>query len=341
MTKLNYPEMLQSIKMYIFTGDHSAVYSLACAIACMAAMVSLLWWYNKMLNDPYGRLDMRSIIRTAIVLFLTCNFYSFVLVPFDSITHYVAKAITASVDKDAAGLSGRILDALGETERKNREESLGGQFEEEMSRSSSITSEDSGLSGETSFVLESLAESAIEGGKKQNIFQKAWNVVKTAVSVKVGGVVNSVTTVLSWLISIVVKIVQYLLLAVSSVYLIVLGFIGPFVFAFSLMPGFGNNISTWVARYIQISFWIPMSAIVDYVNFQVKDALVVEFWRAGLGARMAFPLHMIVIDVVLLIALLAIPSIASWVITSAGASDVNRSIATAAQKGAMLLGKFK
>ena len=199
MTKLNYPEMLQSIKMYIFTGDHSAVYSLACAIACIAAMVSLLWWYNKMLNDPYGRLDMRSIIRTAIVLFLTCNFYSFVLVPFDSITHYVAKAITASVDKDAAGLSGRILDALGETERKNQEESLGGQFEEEMSRSSSITSDDSGLSGETSFVLESLAESAIEGGRKQNIFQKAWNVVKTAVSVKVGSVVSGVATVLSWL----------------------------------------------------------------------------------------------------------------------------------------------
>ena len=38
--KLNYPEMLQNIKMSIFTGDHSAVYSLACAIACIAAMVS-------------------------------------------------------------------------------------------------------------------------------------------------------------------------------------------------------------------------------------------------------------------------------------------------------------
>ena len=103
--KLNYPEMLQNIKMSIFTGDHSAVYSLACAIACIAAMVSLLWWYNKMLNDPYGRLDMRSIIRTGVVLFLTCNFYSFVLVPFDSLTHIVTKAITASVDKDPSGIT--------------------------------------------------------------------------------------------------------------------------------------------------------------------------------------------------------------------------------------------
>ena len=56
---------------------------------------------------------------------------------------------------------------------------------------------------------------------------------------------------------------------------------------------------------------------------------------------MAFPIHMILIDAVLLITLLAIPTLSSWVITSAGASDVNRSIATTAQKGAMLLGKFK
>ena len=34
-------------------------------------------------------------------------------------------------------------------------------------------------------------------------------------------------------------------------------------------------------------------------------------------------------------------SMASWIISGSGASDVNRGIATTAQKGAMLLGKFK
>ena len=102
--KLNYPDMLQQIKLSIFTGDHSAIYSMACAVACIAASFSLITWYNKMLNDPYGRLDMRAVVRTLIVLFLTCNFYSFVLVPFDSITHTVTKAISASVDKDPSGL---------------------------------------------------------------------------------------------------------------------------------------------------------------------------------------------------------------------------------------------
>ena len=33
--RLNYPELFQNIKMSIFTGDHSAIYSLACSTACL------------------------------------------------------------------------------------------------------------------------------------------------------------------------------------------------------------------------------------------------------------------------------------------------------------------
>ena len=122
--KLNYPDMLQQIKLSIFTGDHSAIYSMACAVACIAASFSLITWYNKMLNDPYGRLDMRAVVRTLIVLFLTCNFYSFVLVPFDSITHTVTKAISASVDKDPSGLWGKVNDVYSSIEDKTKEETL-------------------------------------------------------------------------------------------------------------------------------------------------------------------------------------------------------------------------
>ena len=211
-------------------------------------------------------------------------------------------------------------------------------MEEEVSGGLSSTSDDSGASGETSYILESLTEDKVEGRQKPGFFKRVWQGIQTAVSIKVGEVVNNVSTIISWIMSVAVKVVQWILLAISSIYLIVLGFIGPFVFAFSLIPGFRDNISTWIARYIQISFWVPMAAIVDYVNFHVKDALIVEFWKAGFGARMAFPVHMILIDAVLLITLLAIPTLSSWVVVSAGASEVNSSIASTASKAFMLKG---
>jgi hypothetical protein len=338
--RLNYPELFQNIKMSIFTGDHSAIYSLACSIACLAAMISLLWWYNKMLNDPFGRLDVRSIIRSGIILFLTCNFYSFVLVPFDSLTHWVTKAITASVDNDTSGITGKINEALADVERSRSENTLAGELSQEMSRTSSSET-DSGLSGETSGVLEAVTEVAVDGGRKTSWWQNAWTAIKTAISMKIGQVVENAGTAISWILSFLVKLVQWVLMGISSIYLIILGLIGPFVFALALMPGYVNNISTWVARYIQISFWVPMAAIVDYVNFKLKDAMLAAFWTASNTAQLAFPLHLIVMDVVTLICLLAVPQMASWIISGSGASDVNRGIATTAQKGAMLLGKFK
>ena len=206
--KLNYPDMFQQIKLSIFTGDHSAIYSMACAVACIAASFSLITWYNKMLNDPYGRLDMRAVVRTLIVLFLTCNFYSFVLVPFDSITHTVTKAISASVDKDPSGLWGKVNDVYSSIEDKTKEETLVGQFDAEMENNKSNTTVDA-LSYETSAVAESLAEATIQEGKKPGFFKRLWAGVKGFVSGKVGMVMNNVGNIISALISVIVKLVQY------------------------------------------------------------------------------------------------------------------------------------
>ena len=262
---LNYIEILQQTKQTIFVGDHSAIYRIACAVACIAASFSLITWYNKMLNDPYGRLDMRSIIRAAIVLFLTCNFYSFVLVPFDHLTYLVTKSLSASVDEKR----------------------------------------------------------------------------KDAFSAIVSFPVYSAGSVISLAVSFLTKIVQWILTAVSSIFLIVLGLIGPLVFALSLIPGFANNISVWIARYIQISFWSPMAALVDYVNYKITGALVVTMFNNPTLMSGVYNIHLILLELVTLICLLAVPQMASWLITSAGASDVTRGMANTAQKGAMLLGKFK
>lgn len=337
MIQLNYPEMLQEIKVSIFTGDHSGIYSLACAVACIAASFALIAWYNKMMNDPFGRLDVRSVIRTLIVLFLTCNFYSFVLMPLDSITYTITKGITASVDSDRDGIVGKVNELYASVEEHDKQ-SLVGQFEEEMGRESSPTDLD-GLSYETSAIAESLVEAAIEKGEKPGFFKRFWSGVKGFVSAKIGLVVNNLGSILSVIISVLVKLMQYILYAVSTVYLIILGLLGPFAFAFSLIPGFQNNVRTWLARYIQISFWIPVTAFVDFINIKIKGAMVNALWNAAFVERFAYPLHLIVFDLVTLICLLGVPSIAAWVITSAGASDVNRTITQTAQKAAMIAGK--
>ena len=85
--------VMEEIKRSVFTGDHSSVYMLACGVGCITALISLIWWYNKMLNDPFGRLDVSAVIKSCAVLLLTCNFYSFVLMPTDYMVGLLTKSM--------------------------------------------------------------------------------------------------------------------------------------------------------------------------------------------------------------------------------------------------------
>lgn len=332
MIQLNYPEMIQDIKMRIFTADHSAIYSLACAAACIASSFGIISWYNRMMNEPYGRLDMAAVIRGAAVLFLTCNFYTTVLVPLDGVTHLVTKGICVAVDTDRDGLMGRVNEIYDAVEEARKKDSLLGAFEEEMEGENATENVD-GLSYQSSAIAQSLAEAAIaSGGENPGFFKRVWAGVKGFVSAKIGQVVNDVGSILSALVSIIVKLYQYVLLSVSSILLIGLGLVGPFVFAFSLIPSFENNIMGWLARYIQISFWIPMTSLVDMINIKLKGAMLAALQGSAMIPTMAAPMHLLVLDVVTLLCLIYVPTMAGWVIQSSGADDISSKMSVMGKK---------
>ena len=148
--------------------------------------------------------------------------------------------------------------------------------------------------------------------------------------------VAALGSVLAGVVSALVKIVQWILLAVSSVFLMILGLIGPFVFAISLIPGFEGNISAWIGRYIQISFWCPIAALIDYVNYKLTGAMCVALFNAPTVAKNVYTTHLILLEIVVLICLVSVPQLAAWVVASAGASEVSGNVMSAAKKAASI-----
>ena len=183
---------MQQVKQTIFTGDHSAIYNIACAVACIAASFSLIPWSNKMMNDPYGRLDMRAIIRALIVLFMTCNFYHVVLIPFDYLTYLVTKSVSASVDenrKDAYSYK----EIIRQVEQQRWESSFVGDFLREMDGETSSESADgSSLSFDTSSTMASEAEMNIAMKPKKGLGARVWQGMKDAFSAIVSVPVYSI-----------------------------------------------------------------------------------------------------------------------------------------------------
>ena len=336
--ELSYIELLDGIKAELFTGDNSGIYMLVCAAACICASFSLIGWYSSMMNDPYAQLDISAVIRTFAILLLICNFYSLVLVPFDFLTTTLTRGLTAYVDHDTSGMTGQIGAIMESVENSLDSGTLAGEFQTSVAAETVDTADGSGFSYGSNSVMESQAESEINSPGRESFWKTCWNTIKMAATFTLGTPVEHFSTALSWMISIFVKVAQYILLAVSNIYLIILGLVGPFVFAVSLLPGFGGNISAWIARYMQISFWVPVAALVDFVNFKMKDALVEYFWSAADAGKFAAPVHLIVLDAVTLICLFAVPSLCSWIVSSAGASDVNRAIVSTAAKAMMMKG---
>ena len=325
--------VMEEIKRSVFTGDHSSVYMLACGVGCITALISLIWWYNKMLNDPFGRLDVSAVIKSCAVLLLTCNFYSLVLMPTDYMVGLLTKGITSMVDKDQSGLTGKVANLFQSVEDATQENTLQGQFEAEMAGMVMDTDDGEGTSYGSSAVMESLAETQVERTESSSFWDRIRDALKEAASQYMQIRVKTSANVLSWVATMIVHIVRYVLMLVSSVYLIILGLIGPFVFALALLPGFMGNIGTWFARYIQISFWVPMSAIVDFVNFKTKEIVVNMYCNADLSQQIWFPvIQLTLLDVVTLICLLAVPSMCAWVVSSSGASEANGAIMRAAMK---------
>lgn len=333
---MNYLEMLDSIKWGIFTGEMGGLYMLARGIACICACVSLIWWYNKYMNDPFAQLDIRSIIKALAILALTWNFYTMVLMPFDHLTTAVTRGITAFVDCDRQGLDERYAELMRSIEEDRKTTTLQGEFEQMMQNEVADTTVTSGMSFGTSSLMEAQAEKALSQGREMGFWKTLWESIKMGATIVLGAPVSMSTNVLSWVITLIVRIVRYILMAVSSVYLIILGIVGPFSFALALMPGFTGNIRTWVARYIQISFWVPLAAIVDFVNFRMREMMMAFFWTSTDVWKFAAPTHLILLEVVTLICLLAVPSMSSWVISGSGGVGVMRSAINTAAKAFML-----
>ena len=326
--------------MQIFTADHSAIYSLACAVACIAASFGIIDWYNRMMNEPYGRLDMAAVIKTGAVLMLTCSFYTTVLTPIDYVTHLITKGICAAVDTDRDGIMGRVNEIYDAVEEARKKDSLLGAFEEEMEGENATENVD-GLSYQSSAIAQSIAETALSnGGETPGFFKRLWGGVKGFVSAKIGQVVNDTGSILSALISIIVKLEQYILTMVSSVFLIVLGLMGPFVFAFSLIPTFDSNIEGWLARYIQISFWVPLTALVDMVNIKMKGAMLAGLHSTPFISQLAAPFHLLILDLVTIACLLFVPTIASWAVHSSGATELAGKITSVGKKAIALASKI-
>lgn len=123
---------------------------------------------------------------------------------------------------------------------------------------------------------------------------------------------------------------------IRTFFLIVLSILGPIAFAFSVYDGFHSTLTHWLARYISIYLWLPISDLFSAVLARIQS-LMLETDLQQLSDPNFIPDGSngvyIVFLIIGIIGYFTIPTVAGWIIQSGGAgafgSAVNKTAAKA------------
>ena len=136
---------------------------------------------------------------------------------------------------------------------------------------------------------------------------------------------------MTYMVEIFSYVAQMFVSFLSVIYMIILSITGPLTFVLAIVPMFRSGIGSWLARYIQIMLWTPIShMIVIIMNYfhivilrtSLENSIVVT-WPTTV---------MLCLGLVMTIALFKIPTLCEWIVESTGGTAFNTAVNKAASK---------
>ena len=111
-------------------------------------------------------------------------------------------------------------------------------------------------------------------------------------------------------------------------FLIVLSILGPLAFAISVYDGFQSTLTRWISRYISIYLWLPVSDLFSSVLARIQTLMLQKDIEQLSdpdfipdGSSTVYIIFMIIG----IVGYFTIPTVASWIVSSA----YNRNVARA------------
>ncbi|MEJ6982414.1 conjugative transposon protein TraJ [Pedobacter sp. P351] len=109
---------------------------------------------------------------------------------------------------------------------------------------------------------------------------------------------------------------------IRTFFLIVLAIIGPISFALSIFDGFQSTLTNWIARYVQISLWLPVSNIFGTMVGKIQ-VLMLDKSLADMQANMdstfdATDTGYMIFMLIAIVGYCTVPTVSSFIIQSTG-----------------------
>ena len=143
---------------------------------------------------------------------------------------------------------------------------------------------------------------------------------------------------LAWLLELLFAAASVILDVLRTFYLVVLSLLGPIAFAISVFDGFQSTLTAWIARYVGISLWLPVSDLFGAMLSRLQTLMLsqdIEQLRdpdfIPDGSNTVYCIFMIIG----IVGYFCVPTVASWIIQAGGAGSYGDKVAGAGRAVAM------
>ena len=141
---------------------------------------------------------------------------------------------------------------------------------------------------------------------------------------------NMLTSIFRWLLEFLFNVTALIIDTIRVFYMIVLSVLGPIAFGISVFDGFQNTLVQWIARYIYVSLWLPVSDLFSAMLAKIQClSLQKDLELMASDPFYMFDSNNMVYLAFLLIGIIGyctIPTISSWIVQAGGFGTYNRKL---------------
>lgn len=279
------------------SGKLGAVTSVGISLAAFCVCIAMVGITRDYLSK--SQFDWWQFIKPITIFLLVCNFGILVVRPLDAV---------------CGVYNGRLSSAVGGSM---------GEFQRVFQEASET------IARETDRMFEDKVEEVAMSDKSwiQKKVETVTLSVRKWVSKQMNGVKLSAASCVLGLVFIIFKIMCAVMVIMASLYLTVMALIGPFTFALSILPPYGNGIKLWIERYIQYSLWIPLTHICCYLCTSLaRIDLGVSFGTGNLSgvSNVGYCFTSILLLILSFKMVRQIPGVASYIIESGSHESLSR-----------------
>jgi conjugative transposon TraJ protein len=163
---------------------------------------------------------------------------------------------------------------------------------------------------------------ALSGEADTGLFSGVSNRVKFEMAKASYNLKNSIKVWLSEILQVLFEAAALCINTIRTFYLIILAIFGPLAFALSVFDGFGQVLTNWLARYINVFLWLPVANIFGSLIAQIQQEMIkldiAQLNSSGITSFGPTDAAYIIFLIMAIAGYFTVPSITNYIVNAGG-----------------------